>query len=179
MIAPELETERLRLRAHRAGDFDDSFALWCDPRVVRYISGRTSTPQQAWSRLMHYAGHWALLGFGYWALVEKTSGTFVGEAGLADFHREIDASMRNVPEAGWVLAPRFAGRGYATEAMQAVLAWSDAQLGAARTVCMIDPQNLASIRVAEKCGYREFARTTFDSGPALFFERLRPARAEG
>ncbi len=178
MIAPELESERLQLRPHRAGDLDDSFALWSDPRVVQFISGRPSTPQQAWSRLMHYAGHWALLRFGYWALVEKASGAFVGEAGLADFHREIDASMRNVPEAGWVLAPRFAGKGYATEAVRAVLAWSDAHLDAARTVCMIDPQNLASIRVAEKCGYREFDRTTFESGPALFFERLRAARRD-
>jgi RimJ/RimL family protein N-acetyltransferase len=169
---PQIETERLRLRAHRLEDFDASFAMWSDPAVTRYIGGKPSSEQQTWSRLVGYVGHWALLGFGYWALEEKATKTFIGELGFADFHRDIDASMKGVPELGWALASSAHGKGYATEAVRAAVAWGDSRFGATRTVCMIDPENLASIRVAQKCGFAEFKRTLFHEHPTIFFERL-------
>ena len=171
MEAPVIETERLRLRGHRIADFGNAFAMWSDPAVTRYIGGTPSTEQQTWSRLLNYAGHWALLDFGYWVVELKEDGAFAGEVGFADFHRDIAASMRGAPEAGWVFAPAFHGRGYATEAVRAATAWGDARFARARTVCMIDPGNAASIRVAERCGFRQFERATFGGGPALFFER--------
>ena len=67
-----------------------------------------------------------------------------------------------------MLAPWAHGKGFATEAVRAILAWGAAHLGG-RTVCMIDPANLASIRVAEKCGYKEFARTTYKGEPTILF----------
>src|SRR5579875_2663294 len=88
--APVLETERLRLHGHRLADFADSAALWTDPLVTRFIGGRPSTPDEVWSRLSRYIGHWTALGFGYWAVRERASGRFAGEVGLADFRREID-----------------------------------------------------------------------------------------
>jgi len=145
--------------------------MWSDPAVVRFIGGKPSSEQQTWSRLLGYAGHWALLKFGYWALEEKASGRFVGELGFADFRRDIEPSMKDVPELGWALASHVHGQGYATEAVGAAVAWGDARFGQARTVCMIDPQNLASIRVAQKCGYREFKRTLFNDRPTIFFDR--------
>lgn len=168
---PEIQTDRLRLRGHRIDDFDDSFAMWSDPAVTRFIGGKPSSEQQTWSRLLAYVGHWQLLGFGYWALEEKASGRFVGELGFADFRRDIEASAKGVPELGWALASRVHGMGYATEAVRAAVAWGDTQLRSARTFCMIDSQNLASIRVAQKCGYQEFKRTRFNERPTIFFER--------
>jgi RimJ/RimL family protein N-acetyltransferase len=120
---------------------------------------------------LNYVGHWTLLGFGYWALEEKASGEFVGELGFADFKRDLDPSLSGVPEMGWVLARSVHGRGYATEAVRAALAWGDAAFGPARTFCMIDAENLASIRVAQKSGYREFKRDAFNERPTIFFER--------
>jgi RimJ/RimL family protein N-acetyltransferase len=147
--------------------------MWSDPEVVRHISGVPSTRQQTWSRILNYAGHWALLGFGYWLIEETETGRFVGEAGFADFKREIAPSMRDVPELGYVLAPSAFGKGYATEAVRAAVAWGDEHFTTMRTVCMIAPENAASIRVAEKCGYRIFERSTYAGEPALFLERLR------
>jgi RimJ/RimL family protein N-acetyltransferase len=72
---------------------------------------------------------------------------------------------------GWVLAPWAHGRGLATEAVRAVLAWSDANLPGTRTVCMIDPGNRASMRVADKCGYRVYAETTYMGDPTRLCER--------
>ena len=170
--APTIETQRLRLRAHRPEDLGAALVMWSDTDVTRYIGGRPSTEQQAWSRLLNYAGHWALLGFGYWAVEEKASSTFVGELGFADFKRDIDPAMRGVPEAGWTFASPVHGRGYATEALRAVVRWGDEQFSPDRTVALIDADNLASIRVAEKCGYREFMRARYSERPTIFFERI-------
>ena len=82
MTAPTLETERLVLRAHRVEDFSDLAALWADPVVTRFISGVPQTAEESWSRLLRYAGHWLLLGFGYWAVEEKATGNFLGEVGF-------------------------------------------------------------------------------------------------
>ena len=68
--------------------------MWADPEVTRYIGGRPFGVEEVWTRLLRYAGHWALLGYGYWAVIEKSSGRFVGEAGLADFHRGEVATRR-------------------------------------------------------------------------------------
>lgn len=168
---PEIQTDRLMLRGHRLDDLGAAFAMWSDPAVTRFIGGKPSTEQQTWSRLLGYVGHWALLGFGYWALEEKASGRFVGELGFADFRRDIQASMKNVPELGWALASDVHGKGYATEAVRAAVAWGDVRFASARTVCMINEDNLASIRVAQKCGYREFERTLFNDRPTILYER--------
>jgi RimJ/RimL family protein N-acetyltransferase len=168
---PVIETERLRLRGHRASDLPECFAMWSDPAITRYIGGKPSSEQQAWARVLTFAGLWTLTGFGYWAIEEKATGRYVGDLGFADFHRSIAPSMKDVPELGWALATDFHGRGYATEAARAALAWGDAHFESPRTVCMIDVENIPSIRVAEKIGYHEFARTVFNDCPTIFFER--------
>jgi RimJ/RimL family protein N-acetyltransferase len=171
---PEIDTARLRLRAHRIGDLPFAFAMWSDANIVRYIGGTPSTEQQTWSRILNYAGHWALLEFGYWAIEEKATGEFIGELGFANFKRDIEPAMRDVPELGWALVSRVHGKGYATEGVRAAVAWGDEQRAFERTVCMIDVDNSASIRVAEKGGYREFRRTQFSGRPTLFYERDVP-----
>ena len=170
-IVPVLETERLTLRGHRADDFADCMSLWTDPEVTRFIGGKPSTREEVWARLLRYAGHWTLLGFGYWVVAEKATGRFLGEVGFADFRRQIEPSLDGVPEIGWVLAPHSHGRGYATEAVRAALAWGDGHFGPIRTACIIAPENGPSIRVAERCGYREFRRTTYKDQPTIMFVR--------
>ena len=146
--------------------------MWADERVVRHISGRPSTTEETWSRLLRYAGLWSLLGFGYWLVEERATGAFVGEVGLADFRRDIEPSFDDALEAGWVLHPDAQGRGFATEAVRAALDWSDGHLGRRRVACMVAPENTPSLRVAEKCGFREFARTTYKGEPTVLLERV-------
>lgn len=172
--APRLETARLVLSAHKPSDHADCTALWADPAVVRFIGGRVSTAEETWSRLLRYAGLWALLGLGYWVVREAASGRFVGEAGLADFQRELTPSFGDAPEAGWALAPWAQGRGYASEAVGALLAWNDARAPGRRVVCMIAPQNAPSLRVAERCGFRPYAQTDYKGAPTLLLERFAP-----
>ena len=168
---PILETERLRLRGHHLGDLDACSAMWADPEVIRYTTRKPLTEEESWTRLLRYVGHWALMGFGYWVVEEKASGMFVGEIGFADYKREIEPTLKGVPEIGWALASQAHGKGYATEAVRAAVAWGDGKFGTGRTACLIDPENLASIRVAEKCGYREFQRTNYKQQPIMMFVR--------
>ena len=168
---PIIETERLRLRGHQLTDFPRSAAMWSAPEVTRYISGRPFTEEESWSRLLRYVGHWSLLGFGYWVVEEKVAGTFVGEVGFADYHRDLQPSLDGAPEIGWVLAPSAHGQGYATEAVHAVVAWGDSHFGSVRTACIIAPENTASIRVATKCGYREHGRATYKGEATLIYAR--------
>jgi RimJ/RimL family protein N-acetyltransferase len=175
---PVLETERLILRAHRQSDFDASVAMWADPRVTRYLRDKPFTEEESWTRFLRYLGHWALLGFGYWAAEEKASGAFIGELGFADYKREISPSLKGIPEIGWVLAAHAHGKGYASEAALAVTAWGDAKFGSAQTACIIDPENAASVRVAEKCGYRYSTSTTYHGMPTVMMFRERELRAD-
>ena len=172
---PTLETARLRLRAHRIDDFGKLAAVWSDPIVVRYFDGQPLTREDAWARLLRYAGHWALVGFGFWAIEERDSASYIGDVGFARFHRDIEPPLPDVPEIGWVLTSRVHGKGYATEAVQAALSWGDARFEGSTTVCIIHPENVASLRVAKKCGYRECGCATYRGQPALVFERMRPS----
>ena len=170
-LAPILTTPRLVLRGHTAADLDATAAMWADPGVTRHIGGVPSTREESWARLLRYAGLWPLLGFGYWLVEDRATGRFLGEVGFADFHRDVEPSLSDALEAGWVLHPAAHGRGFATEALQAALAWADAHLSPRRSVCMIAPENAASLRVAQKCRYLEYARTTYKGAPTLLLER--------
>jgi RimJ/RimL family protein N-acetyltransferase len=169
--APVLETERLTLRAHRLDDFAACAAMWADPIITRHIGGRPFSEEETWSRLLRYPGHWALLGFGYWVVEEKATRNFIGEIGFADYKRDLEPSLGDTPEIGWALTSLSHGKGYATEAVHAVVSWGDEHFHPSRTACIIHPENLASIRVAEKCGYREFQRATYKGQPTIVFVR--------
>ncbi len=168
-----IETDRLRLRRHVADDLAASWTMWSDPLVYGQIVSAPATEGQAWSRILGYAGLWALVNFGYWAVEERSSGAFIGEIGFADFKREITPSIRGLPEMGWVLASAHHGKGYATEGVRAALAWADRHLPSDRTVCLIRPENAASIHVAEKAGYALKHHTAYNNAPTLLFERPR------
>lgn len=161
------------LRGHRMSDFGDSFALWSDPSVTRFIGGRPFSEEEVWIRLLRYAGSWAQLGFGFWAVFAADTGAFVGEVGFADYRRDLQPSIHGTPEIGWALMPAAQGRGIATEAVRAAVAWGDDKFADPRTVCIIDPGNLPSLRVAEKLGYRAILQTVYKGDPTLLFERLR------
>jgi len=174
MDAREIYTERLSLRLPTLGDFEESAAMWSDQGVVRHIGGRPFTREESWLRLLRHVGHWQLLGFGFWVVRERNGGEYVGEVGLGDFRRETTPSFLGDPEIGWVLARNAHGQGYATEAARAALEWMRVRHRFERTVCMIEPGNAPSLGVAAKCGFREFARTTYKNAAVMLLERIFP-----
>ena len=168
---PLMETERLRLRGHCPEDLADCARLWADPVVTRYIGGRGFTREEVWARILRYVGHWCWFGFGYWLVEEKVSHNFVGEVGFADYQRPIEPSINGIPELGWAVETSMSGQGYATESVQAAIGWLEVHRKFARTVCLVAPDNLPSIRVATKCGYRVQEITSYRGQPTALFTR--------
>ncbi|HET9952075.1 MAG TPA: GNAT family N-acetyltransferase [Candidatus Eisenbacteria bacterium] len=156
--APRLETERLVLRMFREGDFEAFARIGADPDVARYLgNGLPLTRQEAWRSLAAHLGHWTLRGYGMFAIEEKATGEFVGRAGF--FNPEGWPGF----ELGWTLARERWGRGYATEAARRLLDHAFAEMGRDHVISVIQPENAASIRVAERIGER-LERTTELSG---------------
>jgi RimJ/RimL family protein N-acetyltransferase len=169
---PVLTTDRLLLRGHAEADFDAVHALWSDPLVALHISGRPATRSESWARLLRYVGHWSVVGCGYWAVVDRGTGRFLGEVGLAEHRRDVEPSFEGTPEAGWVFAPHAQGRGIAREAVRAALGWADANLAAERTVCMIAPDHAASCRLARDVGFEEAGPGRYAGETVALFERV-------
>ncbi len=173
MSIPMLQSSRLLLRGHTLEDFDAYAAMWADPAVTRHIAdGAPKSTEEAWTSFLRIAGHWQMLGYGSWAVVEKASGRVLGATGFGERRRDRGAALDGVPELGWTFASSAAGRGYATEAVNAVLTWGRAHLGTARVIAVIAPENIASIRVAQKCGFKEFQRALSAGRPRVFLDRV-------
>jgi RimJ/RimL family protein N-acetyltransferase len=172
--SPILETPRLRLRLHRADDFESYAAMWAEPQVVRFIGGKPMSREAAWTRFLRQIGLWRLLGFGFFELEDRLSGAFVGEAGFHDMRREIIPSNEGTMEAGWVLVSAMHGRGLAEEAMRAAIAWADRVHPGPRMTCIIQVGHAASLRVAAKLGFTPYVETTYHGDPVTMLERPRP-----
>jgi RimJ/RimL family protein N-acetyltransferase len=175
-VNASVETERLLLRPLKVDDLPHLAPIWADPEVMRYIgAGETCDDERSRELLGHLIEHWDDHGFGLWAVVPKAEQAPVGWAGLA-VPTFLPAVLPAV-EAGWLLARSHWGRGYATEAAVASLAFGFDELGLERIISIIYPANAASIRVAEKlgmtpCGTEQHPRT----GAGLrIFERFARA----
>lgn len=143
-MTPELRSDRLLLRAFGDGDFDRYAAFWAS-NDARFVGGPCSRAD-AWRRMAMYAGHRLLRGFGIWALEDRATGSFVGQAGL--WYPEGWPE----PEIHWLLMGDATGRGFATEAARRVRDHARDDLGWTTAVSCIDPANGASVRVAQRLG---------------------------
>jgi RimJ/RimL family protein N-acetyltransferase len=171
LSVPVLTTARLTLRAYTADDLDAFAAIWGDPEVTRHIGGQPRTRPEVWSTLLRNIGHWQALGFGYWVVTQTGTGEVLGEAGFADHRRGLPAGLTPGPEAGWAFGPGAWGKGVATEAMRACQDWIDRTQAPRTTHCIIDPENLASQKVAVKLGYRPSGETLLRGETVLIYRR--------
>jgi RimJ/RimL family protein N-acetyltransferase len=166
-----IETERLTLTKPTLADFDDSYAMSSDAVVTEFIGGKPASREDAWNKLLRNIGHWTSYDYGIFTVREKASGIFVGEVGLAHFSRGLGEAFDPFPEAAWVLATSAHGKGYAKEAVAATHAWMDQSWKPQRTVCIIHPDNRASIQVAETLGYAGFGETEYRGARPMMFDR--------
>ncbi len=142
-----LETSRLLLRELEASDLPVVTDLLTDPGVMRYWP-RPYTPEECAAWIERHRARYAADGCGYWLAVERETGEPVGQAGIlmTDVEGTCEAAL------GYILARRFWGRGYATEASEGCLRFAFERLGSGRVVALVRPENLPSIRVAERLG---------------------------
>lgn len=143
-MIPEIDSSRLILRAFKDTDLDRYAAFWASEEA-RFVGGQCSR-NDAWRRMAMYAGHWLLRGYGIWALEDKSTSAFVGQAGLWFPEGWPE------PEIHWLLMRDATGKGFATEAAHRVRAYARDDLGWTTVVSCIDPANTASLRVSKRLG---------------------------
>jgi len=153
-----IETERLLLR--RFADADrDIVARWnADPDFTRHLAG-VQTRAQSDEAFDRWQRHWAEHGFGLLAVVWGETGALIGRAG-PQYHR----LWPHDPEVGWALDPAWWGRGLATEAGAASVAWAFGELDYARIVSITTEANLASRNVMAKLDFRLSKRVPSEWG---------------
>ncbi len=165
---PVIETRRLRLRGPRRDDLPQCVAMWSDPIVKGFIAGMPSGEQRTSARVLAHAGHWVLSGFGYWAIEERETSTFVGAIGFADCKRDGAPLRRTGPELGFARAPSFHGKGYTTEAVRAALAWGNEWRPRGRCMCLVDEENAASLHALGNVGSEVLQRSALNGLPVIY-----------
>lgn len=184
--APQLETERLRLRAFSPRDIPDYIAIWADKRVTEFIGGEPRTAAVSWNKLLNTCGLWPLMGYGFWAIAEKDSDQIIGVGGFMWAARDM-AELNGYIEAGWAIAPDYWGKGYMGEALAAMFGWADAHLllesaihltdeqqgqGRAPIRAIIAPDNVASAQLAKRFGFADIGTAQLGDEKLGLFERL-------
>ena len=149
---PTLRTDRLVLRAFRAADLDRVAAMQANPEVRQFLGGDLLSRAQSWSLMERNLGQWALRGYGLFAV--ESESRWAGWAGVLHPLEWPEAELAySLDEPYW-------GRGIATEAVRAARDWAFARFGFARLASFIMPDNVRSIRVAEKLGAVRDGTTT-------------------
>jgi len=144
-----LETKRLILRHQVIEDLDDLWALYCNPNITKYIPDAPRSRAEAQEELeWHMHGHPKHPKLGLWAAIHKESGKFIGRCGLLPW--EIDG-VHEV-EVGYTIAQEYWRQGLGSEAAEAILKYGFEKLNLSRLICMIEPENIGSQKVAEKIG---------------------------
>lgn len=171
---PVIETERLVLRGPRPNDHLAIAELIADPEVHRFLGPQAADPvTDFFTRHLRGAGSWALYGYGFFLAHHRASGELVGQGGVFHSWRGFGKGLDDVPEAGWTVARKFWGQGYAAELMRAVLAWFEATHGPQRIACMIEEGNEPSFLLAGRLGFVRYGEQVLDDGAAVaLLERL-------
>ena len=130
-------------------DLDDLHALYHSPDVRKYYTEGIPNDEEIRRELAWIVDEcYVQYGFGMWATMDKATGKFIGRCGLCP----MDIEGHEEIEVAYMLAKEYWGQGLATEAAQAILKYGFEQAGVSRLICVINPGNLASARVAEKIG---------------------------
>jgi len=149
-------------------DLDSLFALYCDPDVIRYIPDAPRSFEEAREELeWHSNGHPKHPELGLWATIHKETGKFIGRCGLLTW--TIDEQYE--VEVAYLLGKAYWGQGLGTEAAQAILDYGFEKLGLSRLICLIEKENTASIKVAEKIGMTFEKEGKDEMGPFLIYSR--------
>jgi len=161
-----LETERLIFRHFLPDDLDSLYVLYSDREVRQYLPEGTLTYEETKEELEWFLdGHPQHPQLGLWATIYKATNQFIGRCGLLPWI--ID--QRPEVEVAYMLAKAYWGQGLGTEAAQAILNYGLEKLHLPRLICLIDRENQASIRVAQKIGMTFEKEGSDEKGPYLLF----------
>jgi len=167
-----LETERLTLRRLLPDDLEDLSTLYSDPQVIRYIPDAPRKLEETREELEWFLnGHPRHPELGLWATIHKPTGAFIGRCGLLPW--TIDGQEE--VEVAYLFARDYWGQGLGTEVARALVAYGFEQLGLSRLISLVEPENQASMRVAEKAGMAFEKAGRDDKGLYWLFAVQKPS----
>lgn len=166
---PSLSTARLRLRPFVEADLDAYAAMCADEEVMRYIgSGGAVGRDLAWRQMAMFLGHWALRGYGMWAVERRSDRRLIGRAGF------LNPEGWPGNELGWLLERGAWGQGYALEAASAARSFGRDALGIGELISLIRAENTRSIALAGKMGAHNTGPVALMGAEALVFRHPGP-----
>jgi ribosomal-protein-alanine N-acetyltransferase len=173
-----LETERLLFRDHEPADLEPYCEMEADPEVRRYMGAGLPRPRNAAEhrfRLVFFPPRPDRMRL--WATVFKPEGRYIGYCGVYP-HTEAEVPIPGEGVLACYLARAYWGRGLATEAGRAFVAFGFRELGLSRIVAGADVNNVGSNRVLKKLGF-VWLRTGVGGGRSYHDYELRNPSAEG
>ncbi|WP_420381227.1 GNAT family N-acetyltransferase [Novosphingobium sp.] len=156
-----LTTARLELSQPVAADLAGVAAMVAPETVRRFLGNRPVDMAAEYARFARNAGSWALYGYGSFMVRERGSAPIIGICGVFHSWRGFDQGFDDTPEIGWIIGDTAWGRGYATEAARAALAWFDHMQGPRRIACMIEQDNTPSFAIAARLGFVAYAQQDY------------------
>lgn len=145
---PVLSTSRLILRALRTSDLDDLYEYASDPEIDQYVPWEHyKNIDEARENLNEFLEEYKKDGFGAWGIEHRTDKKLIGITNISIPHR-----INRRVEVGYTISRTYWGKGYATEAIQAVIHFGFETMKLVRIEAVVLPENLASARVLEKSG---------------------------
>jgi len=159
------ETERLILRHFCESDIDSLANILADPEVMKFSLKGPYSLEQTRGLVEYTISSYESNGLGLWAAVHKADGNLIGYCG--HFVQEIDG--RREIELTYRFAKEYWGKGLATEAARATCKYAFTELGLNHLISIIEAENIASIRVAEKCGLKYEKDSTFHGIPVRIY----------
>ncbi len=154
MTPPDIESDRLCLRRMHDGDFERLLEMFSDEETMRfYPSTKDRAETESWIRRTEES--YRVEGFGLWIAELKPDRIWAGQCGL--LRQDVDGCSEI--EVAYMIRRNLWRRGLASEAAAAVRDWALAELHPKRLISLIDPGNVASIRVATKIGMRLWKQT--------------------
>ena len=140
-----LETGRLVVRELSLSDLDELFKMYAEKGMTDYMEGLYPYEKEKEYQEAYIENMYRFYGYGMWLVFEKQTGKLVGRAGIE--HRE---ELGNDLELGYAVRTSCQRKGYAYEVCSAILQYAKEELSAEKVHCLIQPQNAASIKLAEK-----------------------------
>ena len=168
------ETPRLLARRIGRGDVEAMLAVYGDAETVRWVDDGTPLQRQGCERWVEITlRNYASRGYGMFALEERGSGEIIGFCGL------VHPNGQEIAEIKYALSREQWGKGYATEAARALLAWGFSEFGITEVIATAAPENAASHNVLLKAGLRrgELRRNDDGSCTQLFSWHAPAGRA--
>ena len=167
MALYEIETERLLLRQWRDGDWHGLHRTYCDQEVMGWIGASAADLPATAAAVGRMSMHWRLLGYGMFAVEERSSGEIIGRVGLM-LHPDWPVDGPKV-EVGWTLQRSVWGRGFATEGAKASLEFGFGTLGFPQIFSMTRPDNARSRAVMERSGLTERGEIDFHGWKQVYY----------